>query len=324
MNQDPQAEQSSQAPQQQLLKMVVPPSPGEVITSLLTNNTYKIGNKIGEGHFGIVYKCEDVWGNELAAKVLKPLGTYEQVKQRAEQEFRKLLQVRCPYVTFIYDAFEFRDTFYLITELCHDSVSGLFHVKNYNGKVWVLPIARCVLQAIHYLHLHSLVHQDIHLGNVFVSFTKDEMTGDQNSSMHFKLADLGVAKVMGELDALNTRAQWMLPPEVLNEREFGPIDSRMDIYHTGLLLLQIGCGKTLQFTTEEILNGAPRQLALSLEAPLSFALEKALRRHAALRTQTAMEFWRDLNTLPKLQEPTVQEQIDAQQTHAANPHPTGD
>ena len=46
-------------------RRAVPPTPGEVITSLATNNTYTIGEKIGEGNFGVVYSCEDVWGNQL-------------------------------------------------------------------------------------------------------------------------------------------------------------------------------------------------------------------------------------------------------------------
>ncbi len=38
---------------------VKPPSPGEVITSLATGNTYIMGEKIGEGAFGMVYSCVD-------------------------------------------------------------------------------------------------------------------------------------------------------------------------------------------------------------------------------------------------------------------------
>lgn len=299
-------------PEQQLLKMIVPPALGEVITSLKTGITYTIGEKIGEGHFGVVFECSDIWGNELAAKVLKPLDTYDAVKSKAEQEFLKLLTVRCPYITFVCDAFEYRDTFYIITERCHQTVEGLFTIENFNGLVWIIPIARCLLQAIHYLHLHGLVHQDIHMGNVFVSFTKDEMTGDSNSSMHFKLADLGVAKLMADVDSTNTRAQWMLPPEVLQPSEFGPIDHRTDIYHAALLLLQVARGSQIQFSQEEILEGAPRQWALALRPPLNFALEKALRRHAAFRTENEMEFWRDLNASPGLHEPSQKEQQNAQ------------
>ena len=57
-------------------KQAIAPKPGEVITSLATGNTYTIGEKIGEGHFGIVFACKAVWENDLAAKVLKPVQTY--------------------------------------------------------------------------------------------------------------------------------------------------------------------------------------------------------------------------------------------------------
>jgi len=58
-------------------KMAIPPAIGEVITSILTGNSYTMGEKIGEGNFGVVYACKDIWENDLAAKVLKPNDTYE-------------------------------------------------------------------------------------------------------------------------------------------------------------------------------------------------------------------------------------------------------
>jgi len=88
----------------------------------------------------------------------------------------------------------------------------------------------------------------------------------------------------------------MLPPEVLDPDTFGPLDHRIDIYHVGLLLLQIALSKELRFAKEEILGGTPRELALGLPTPYSFALEKALRRHVEYRTASAMELWRDLHT----------------------------
>jgi len=278
-------------------KYAIRPSPGELITSLATGNTYTIGAQIGEGAFGVVYSCTDVWNNELAAKVLKPVGTYEKVRSAAQAEFTKLLSLRNPYLTFVYDAFEYRDTFYIITERCHGPVGNLFStIQDFDGQIWLLPVARCLLQAVQYLHLNGYVHQDIHVGNLFVAFARDELVPDEPGSIHFKLGDLGVAKVLGELDAQNTRAQWMLPPEALNPADYGAVGPTIDIYHTGLLLLQLAYSKLLRFTTDEVLAGKPRDMALSLPAPYGFGLEKALRRHVQYRTATAMELWRDLHT----------------------------
>jgi len=44
---------------------VTPPTVGEVITSVATGNSYTMGEKIGEGNFGLVYACV-VWNNNLA------------------------------------------------------------------------------------------------------------------------------------------------------------------------------------------------------------------------------------------------------------------
>jgi serine/threonine-protein kinase len=101
---------------------VTPPSLGEVIISEATGNIYTMGEKIGEGYFGLVFNCVDVWNNNLAAKVMKPVGPYEKIKQSAEAELNKLLILRHPHVTYVYDAFEFRGTFYIITELCYGPV----------------------------------------------------------------------------------------------------------------------------------------------------------------------------------------------------------
>jgi serine/threonine-protein kinase len=275
-------------------KMVVPPTPGEVITSLATGNTYTMGNPIGEGHFGLVFSCVDFWGNDLAAKILKPVDTYDHVRVSAEAEFRKLLVLRHPNITYIFDAFEYRDTFYIVTERCYCPLTQLFSLKDFNGLVWLVPIARCLLQAVHYIHLNQYAHQDIHLGNVFAAFAKNEMCPTEPGAIQFKVGDLGVAKLFNELDVTNTLADWMRPPEAIDPTEFGPIDHRIDIYHVGLLLLQFAYSQELRFSREEILAGRPRDMALKLLTPYRFALEKALRRHVPFRTASAMELWRDL------------------------------
>lgn len=277
----------------------VPPTMGEVIMTEATKNSYTMGPRIGEGNFGVVFSCSDGWGNELAAKVFKPLSTYERVREAAAAEFVKLLALRNPYITFVYDAFEFRDTFYIITERCTGSVTDLlFGMPGFDGPVWLMAIARCLLQAVHYLHINDYVHQDIHPGNVFAALHKDELlTGpDAPTTITFKLGDLGVARVLAEVGATNTRAEWMLPPEVLDPQEYGAMDHRIDIYHTGLLLLQLALSKEIRFTKDEILAGKPRETALALPAPYNFALEKALRRHVEYRTASALELWRDLHT----------------------------
>jgi serine/threonine-protein kinase len=176
--------------------------------------------KLGEGNFGMVYACVDRWNNELAAKVMKSKGTYEAVRKSTEAELQKLLLLRHPHITYLYDAFEYRDTFYLITERCYCPLESIFgQITDFDGLIWIKPIARCLLQAVHFIHNNEYVHQDIHLGNVFVAFAKNEI-GTDIGAIQFKLGDFGVAKLFSEIDVSNTRALWMLPPEVSSESEY--------------------------------------------------------------------------------------------------------
>jgi hypothetical protein len=88
----------------------------------------------------------------------------------------------------------------------------------------------------------------------------------------------------------------MVPPELIPGTSFGPADQHIDIYHVGLLLLQVALAKKLQFTPEQIAGGKPREMALTLRPPVNVALEKALRRHVHQRVQSAKELWNDLNS----------------------------
>jgi eukaryotic-like serine/threonine-protein kinase len=253
------------------------------------------------------FKHREGWAAGLLRLKRGPLGPYEQVRDSALAELNKLGLMRHPFITYIFDAFEFRRTFYIITERCSCPLSSLLAQDWFNGAVWIKPIARCLLQAVHYIHINQYAHQDIHLGNIFAALAKDEMD-EATRAMHFKLGDLGVAKLFTEIDATNTRALWMVPPEVLDSAEFGPLDHRIDIYHCGLLFLHLLHDRELRFTAEEIKSGKPRELATQLPAPYNFALEKALRRHATYRTENAMELWRDLNS-PATALPPAPEQL---------------
>ncbi len=165
-------------------------------------------------------------------------------------------------------------TLYIITERCHFPLEAFFREKWFWGPAWVLAVAHCLLQAVDLIHRAGLVHQDIHLGNVFTTAAKDEMLPEKPGATQFKLGDLGVAKLISEVSAAQTRG-WMLPPELIEPASYGQADHRIDIYHTGLLLLQLALNKQLHFTLEEIAAGKPRELALTLAQPLSIALEKA-------------------------------------------------
>ena len=273
----------------------VPPSTGEKITC--ENTQYFIGEQIGKGVFSIVYDCFDEWGNELAAKVLLPQNrSYEAVREEWLHELQNLQQLRHPHVTFIHKAFEYRNTFYIIVEKCVLTLKNLINMPSINGEIWAPYVSRDILNGLQYIHDHGYVHKDLHAGNVFVSQQKNLMVPDNDPIFRFKIGDLGISRLEGDIRLFNTiLAQWMLPPEFLRPTEFGVLGKHVDIYHVGLLLLSLLLNRIPHFTRDEIIAGRPRQLAEGLSSRYSAVIARALRRHVNARTQSAIEMWREIS-----------------------------
>jgi serine/threonine protein kinase len=173
-------------------------------------------------------------------------------------------------------------------------LADLLKLENFAPGIWFLPIARCLLQAIHFVHVQNLAHCDVHLGNVFVRFVPDEITTNEHAALTFKLGDFGLAKAAGTISAEGTFLNSIRPPEAVNTAEFGPVDHRVDIFQVGLILLQILHGRSFNFEREQILQGLPRQMAEELNSPLGEALSRMLRRHSQARTPNALQAWIEL------------------------------
>jgi len=270
------------------------PQLGDVI--ICNNINYYMGEKIDEGAFGAAYECTDDWSNQLVAKVLLPQNRpYDTVKNCWLTEFNNLIQLRHPNITYIHQAFEYRDTFYLIVERCASTLGQLISWPDINGNIWLPYVARDILHGLDYIHKNNYVHKDIHPGNIFIAKQFDMMVPKKDPVWSFKIGDLGISRLDGDIDWFNTiLAKWMLPPEYLDPKEFGALGKHIDIYHTGLLLLSLLLNKTPDFTNDDIRAGKPREIAEGLNSPYATAIAKALRRHVALRTQTAIEMWRDI------------------------------
>lgn len=281
-----------------------PPSPirwpfsGEIITH--GKNVYAVGEALGRGTYGTAFACTDQWNNTLVLKVLVPhFQTYEQVRGNWQREISSLFSLRHPNITYVYDAFERDKTFHIVVERCGGSISTLFSITDYDGLAWIPPIARCMLQAVAFMHDHGYVHKDIHLRNVFWTYVRDELMTAPSQSLTFKVGDLGVTRLEHETQAEPPTVPWMAAPEVLEPADFGPVGKPTDIYHAGLVLLAVGLGIEPSFTYDEIVSGVPRQMAEQLPFPFGPAIGRALSRHVHARPATAFDFWRQLAASPK-------------------------
>ncbi len=89
----------------------------------------------------------------------------------------------------------------------------------------------------------------------------------------------------------------MRPPEIIDPEKFGVIGRQVDVYQAGLLMLSLLLNEIPYFTAEEIVGGIPQALAQDHASPYAPVIAKALRRHVEWRTQTALEFWRELSAV---------------------------
>jgi serine/threonine-protein kinase len=272
------------------------PDKGEVIEN--RERRYFIGDRIGQGGFGVVYECTDDWGNPLVAKILLPHERrYAEVRDSWLEETAKLLELRHPNITYVHDAFEHHDTFYLIIERCTFPLLKVITSIGLEADRWIPYLARDVLQALDYIHSQGYVHKDLHPGNIFVTELRQPASFFKLKSAvwSFKIGDLGLTRLESDIRVFQTLlAEWMLPPEAIDPQKFGAVGRHVDIYQTGLLLLAMLLKEIPFFTKEEIVAGIPQALAQKHDSPFAPVVAKALRRHVEWRTETALEFWRDI------------------------------
>ena len=275
------------------------PEKGEVIPHGERN--YYIGEKLGRGGFGVVYECSDDWGNPLVAKVILPHERpYSDVRDSWHEEASKLMDLRHPNITFVRDAFEYQDTFYLIIERCNFPLLQVITSFGLDAERWLPYVARDVLQALDYIHAHGYIHKDLHPGNVFVVESRQKAAFIHRIVRSFKIGDLGLTRLETDGKAFQTRlAEWMRPPELIDTDSFGPVGRQVDLYQTGLLMLSLLLKEIPYFTTEEIVEGIPQAVAQDHASPYAPVIAKALRPHVESRMQTALEFWRELSAVTK-------------------------
>lgn len=266
------------------------PRPGDQIRH--RGNEFRIGDRMGEGFFSTVFECTDLWGNWQVAKVLKPRGTPEDMYERWLGETRRLIELRHPNITYVFDAFFAERVFYIILERCGNSLKDFFGPDADGPKTALVgPVARGVLQALSFVHGHRIVHKDVHLGNVFISQPRNELTGFPGSWWGFKLGDFGIANEEARVRAGTELANWILPPEGLDPATYGPVTPRTDLYHVGLLLFQLATGRLEAFDEAGIRAGKPKERCLNLGTPMAEAIAWGLEADPLLRPASALEYW---------------------------------
>src|SRR5262245_35671409 len=276
---------------------------------------YVIESRIGQGGMGVIYRARDTKLNRLAAiKLLSNDLANAPARRRFQREAQMASSLNHPHIITVYDAGEFEDRQYLITEFVDGGT--LLEWANAETRTWrqVVELLTGVAEGLAAAHTAGILHRDIKPANILVA---------QNG--YAKLADFGLAKLVeGAEDSPTQLTEWQTAPRVIlgtipymsPEQVFGKrIDTRSDIFSFGVVLYEILAGrKPFTGTTGVELMRAindqhPEPLARSLPLPLRMIVEKALEKDPADRYQSMKELVVDLRRLDRQEASTTASEI---------------
>jgi len=263
---------------------------------------YEVGNLIGRGGMADVYEGIDTrLGRTVAIKVLKSdLANDPSFEARFRQEAQASARMGHPTIVRIYDAGEEISTdeygtthkypFIVMEYVSGRLLRDLLHERRLTLQE-TIDWTSGVLTALEFSHRAGVIHRDIKSANIMIT------DGGQ-----VKVMDFGIARAISDSSATQAHtsgivgtAQYFSPEQAKGEQ----VDSRTDLYSTGVLLYEMLCGRppfkgesavsvAYQHVSEAVIP--PSQFDSSISPALDAVVLRGLAKDRQERFQTAEEF----------------------------------
>ena len=263
---------------------------------------YTLGEKLGEGGMGVVYRASHAMlRRPTAIKLLSDGGNASLT--RFEQEVQLLAGLNHPNIVTVHDyGRTAQGSFYYAMELLDGmDLEKLVAAGGAQPPERVIHIVRQVARGLHEAHAVGLVHRDIKPANVFLCRRWGEFDA-------VKVLDFGLAKNNAEPPASVTAQNVVLgTPLYMSPEAIGngaPVDARSDIYSLGavayfmLTAEPVFSGSTTFELCAKHLHSAPiapsERLGQAVPADLEAIVLRCLSKSPAERYTTAAELERAL------------------------------
>ncbi|MBL0157232.1 MAG: serine/threonine protein kinase [Bryobacterales bacterium] len=225
---------------------------------------YQIQRVLGEGGMGTVFLgVRTDLGSVAAIKILRDAWISPARRERFSLEQRTLARLDHPNIARLLDADTLPDgtPFFVMEYVDGEPLDGDYCDRHGCSLAQRLRLFRSVCEAVQFAHQHAVIHRDLKPSNILV--TADGAV---------KLLDFGIAKHMGELDAVadltRTGLRLMTPAYASPEQIRGERAAlHTDVYSLGVVLYQLLTGR-LPFDVGE---------QKSLEAALQLVERDAVR-----------------------------------------------
>ncbi|KAG7229150.1 hypothetical protein INR49_013093 [Caranx melampygus] len=185
----------------------------------------KIG-KIGEGSYGVVFKCRNKdTGQIVAIKKFVESEDDPIIKKIALREIRMLKQLKHANLVNLIEVFRRKRKLHLVFEYCdHTVLNELDRHPRGVPEHLVRSITWQTLQAVNFCHKQNCIHRDVKPENILI--TKHQV---------IKLCDFGFARI---LNYVATR--WYRAPELLvGDTQYGP---PVDVWAIGCVFAELMSG----------------------------------------------------------------------------------
>lgn len=277
---------------------------------------FELGEIVGSGSFGVVYRAIDTRLNrEVALKLPRSdVLLTMQLRRRFLWEAQACARLDHPNLVAVFEAGEIDELLYIATGFCQGPT--LAEWLNDRGPMAVRVAAQLVAalaEGVQHAHARGVIHRDIKPSNILLEPSQTEGIdfGGEGQRYVAKLADFGLAKPVGHepLSLGASTRSWALmgtleymAPEVVAAGSKAA-DTRGDVYALGVVLYQLLVGhtpfqgKTVLQTLRQIERDEampPRRLRREIPRDLQTICLKCLTKSPSERYATAEFLAEDL------------------------------
>ncbi len=197
---------------------------------------YRVLELVGKGGMGVVFRANQLSLDRIVAlKVLnRSLVSRKGFVDRFVKEAKATGNLNHPNLIQVHDFGKEGEDYWFSMEFVEGrTVSQILRSRGKMPERLALHVAKEVAKALDYAHRRGLVHRDIKPSNIMI-----------DTEGHVKVADLGIAETMRDVQTESKRVSVMGTPEYMSpEQAKGKqVDPKSDIYSLGAALYHMVTG----------------------------------------------------------------------------------